>query len=71
MFHKKIFLWYQITSVDYLIGYSCGFFVPGCESDMQTLKKPPKTIAAESSIYTYSPYIDNTIEDDMIERLVA
>lgn len=40
-------------------------FVPGCESDVQALKKLPLTIAAESKIYGDSAYTDYQIEDDM------
>jgi len=42
-------------------------FVPGCESDVQALKKLPMTAAAESSIYGDSAYTDYTIEDDLME----
>ncbi len=40
-------------------------FVPGCESDVQALKKLPLTVAAESKIYGDSAYTDYQIEDDM------
>ena len=39
-------------------------FVPGCESDVQALKKLPLTVAPESSIYADSAYTDYTIEED-------
>ncbi len=42
-------------------------FVPGCESDVQALKKLPLAIAAESSIYGDAAYTDYQIEDDMRE----
>jgi hypothetical protein len=42
-------------------------FVPGCESDVQALKKLSMTVAAESSIYGNSAYTDYTIEDDLME----
>lgn len=42
-------------------------FVPGCESDVQALKKLPLAVAAESRIYGDSAYTDYQIEDDMKE----
>jgi hypothetical protein len=42
-------------------------FVPGCESDVQALKKLPLAVAAESKIYGDSAYTDYQIEDDMRE----
>jgi hypothetical protein len=39
-------------------------FVPGCESDVQALKKLPLSVAPESSIYADSAYTDYTIEED-------
>ena len=42
-------------------------FVPGCESDVQALKKLPLAVAAESSIYGDAAYTDYQIEDDMRE----
>jgi hypothetical protein len=42
-------------------------FVPGCESDVQALKKLPLAVAAESSIYGDAAYTDYQIEDDMQE----
>lgn len=42
-------------------------FVPGCESDVQALKKLPLSVAPESKIYGDSAYTDYTIEDDMKE----
>ena len=42
-------------------------FVPGCESDVQALKKLPLAVAAESKIYGDAAYTDYTIEDDMKE----
>ncbi len=42
-------------------------FVPGCESDVQTLKKLPLSVAAESRIYGDAAYTDYKIEDDMKE----
>jgi hypothetical protein len=42
-------------------------FVPGCESDVQALKKLPLTVAAESKIYGDSAYTDYQVEDDMKE----
>jgi hypothetical protein len=42
-------------------------FVPGCESDVQALKKLPLAVAAESSIYGDAAYTDYQIEDDMWE----
>ena len=40
-------------------------FVPGCESDVQALKKLPLAVAAESKIYGDAAYTDYQIEDDM------
>lgn len=40
-------------------------FVPGCESDVQALKKLPLSVAAESKIYGDSAYTDYQIEEDM------
>ena len=42
-------------------------FVPGCESDVQALKKLPMTVGAESRIYADSAYTDYTMEDDIKE----
>ena len=42
-------------------------FVPGCESDVQGLKKLSLAVAAESKIYGDAAYTDYTIEDDMKE----
>ncbi|MFA6059337.1 MAG: IS982 family transposase [Taibaiella sp.] len=42
-------------------------FVPGCESDVQALKKLPLSVAPESSIYGDAAYTDYGIEDDMLE----
>ena len=42
-------------------------FVPGCESDVQALKKLPLAVAAESKIYGDSAYTDYQVEDDMRE----
>jgi hypothetical protein len=42
-------------------------FVPGCESDVQALKKLPLAVAAESSIYGDAAYTDYQIEDDLKE----
>jgi len=42
-------------------------FVPGCESDVQALKKLPLAVAAESNIYGDAAYTDYQIEDDMKE----
>jgi hypothetical protein len=42
-------------------------FVPGCESDVQTLKKLPLSVATESRIYGDSAYTDYQAEDDMRE----
>lgn len=42
-------------------------FVPGCESDVQALKKLPLAVAAESKIYGDSAYTDYGAEDDMWE----
>jgi hypothetical protein len=42
-------------------------FVPGCESDVQALKKLPLAVAAESKIYGDSAYTDYQAEDDMRE----
>ncbi len=42
-------------------------FVPGCESDVQALKKLPMAVAAESRIYGDSAYTDYQMEDDMKE----
>lgn len=42
-------------------------FVPGCESDVQALKKLPLTVAAESKIYGDAAYTDYQTEDDMRE----
>lgn len=51
---------------------SCGIpvefgFVPGCESDVQALKKLPLAVAAESKIYGDAAYTDYQTEDDMRE----
>ena len=51
-------------------------FVPGCESDVQALKKLPLTVAAESRIYGDAAYTDYKIEDmikkeDGIELMIA
>lgn len=51
---------------------SCGIpvefgFVPGCESDVQALKKLPLSVAAESKIYGDAAYTDYQTEDDMRE----
>lgn len=40
-------------------------FVPGCESDVQALKKLPLAVAAESKIYGDSAYTDYQTEEDM------
>lgn len=40
-------------------------FVPGCESDVQALRKLPLSVAAESKIYGDSAYTDYQIEDEM------
>ncbi len=50
-------------------------FVPGCESDVQALKKLPLAVAAESKIYGDAAYTDYQIEDqiketDMIELMI-
>lgn len=42
-------------------------FVPGCENDVQALKKLPMSVAPESSIYADSAYTDYAIEDDVLE----
>lgn len=42
-------------------------FVPGCENDVQALKKLPLAVAAESKIYGDSAYTDYQVEDDMKE----
>lgn len=42
-------------------------FVPGCESDVQALRKLPLAVAAESRIYGDSAYTDYQIEDDIRE----
>jgi hypothetical protein len=42
-------------------------FVPGCESDVQALKKLPLAVAPESKIYGDSAYTDYQVEDDMKE----
>lgn len=42
-------------------------FVPGCESDVQALKKLPLAVAAESRIYGDSAYTDYQAEDDLRE----
>ncbi|WP_276505096.1 IS982 family transposase [Terrimonas pollutisoli] len=42
-------------------------FVPGCESDVQALKKLPLAVAAESKIYGDAAYTDYQAEDDMRE----
>jgi hypothetical protein len=39
-------------------------FVPGCESDVQALKKLPLSVAPESNIYGDSAYTDYTIEEE-------
>lgn len=51
---------------------SCGIpvefgFVPGCESDVQALKKLPLAVAAESKIYGDAAYTDYQAEDEMRE----
>jgi len=40
-------------------------FVPGCESDVQALKKLPLAVAPESKIYGDAAYTDYQAEDDM------
>ena len=42
-------------------------FVPGCESDVQALKKLPLSVAPESKIYGDAAYTDYQAEDDMRE----
>lgn len=42
-------------------------FVPGCEADVQALKKLPLAVAAESKIYGDSAYTDYQVEDDLRE----
>ncbi|MES1223901.1 MAG: IS982 family transposase [Bacteroidota bacterium] len=42
-------------------------FVPGCESDVQALKKLPLAVAPESKIYGDAAYTDYQVEDDMKE----
>lgn len=42
-------------------------FVPGCESDVQALKKLPLAVATESKIYGDAAYTDYQIEDQMKE----
>ena len=42
-------------------------FVPGCESDVQALKKLPLAVAAESKIYGDAAYTGYQIEDNMRE----
>ena len=42
-------------------------FVPGCENDVQALKKLPLAVAPESKIYGDSAYTDYRVEDDMRE----
>ena len=42
-------------------------FVPGCESDVQALKKLPLSVAPESCIYGDAAYTDYSVEDDMLE----
>ena len=42
-------------------------FVPGCESDVQALKKLPLAVAPESKIYADAAYTDYQTEDDMRE----
>ena len=39
-------------------------FVPGCESDVQALKKLPLSVAPQSNIYGDSAYTDYSIEED-------
>lgn len=46
-------------------------FVPGCESDVQALKKLPLAVAAESKIYGDSAYTDYQIEDEMRETALV
>lgn len=51
---------------------SCGIpvefcFVPGCESDVQALKKLPMHVAPESCIYADAAYTDYQAEDDLME----
>jgi Transposase DDE domain len=42
-------------------------FVPGSESDVQSLKKLPFTVPPESNIYADSAYTDYSVEDQMKE----
>jgi hypothetical protein len=42
-------------------------FVPGCENDVQALKKLPMIVAPESCIYADSAYTDYQAEDDLLE----
>jgi len=53
----------QVLTTDTGIPVEFGF-VPGCESDVQALKKMPLSVAPESSIYADSAYTDYTIEED-------
>lgn len=46
-------------------------FVPGCESDVQALKKLPLAVAPESKIYGDSAYTDYQIEDEMKETALV
>jgi len=47
-------------------------FVPGCESDVQALKKLPLAVAPESKIYADAAYTDYQTEDDLREaELIA
>lgn len=42
-------------------------FVPGCENDVQALKKLPLAVSAESKIYGDYAYTDYQVEDDLKE----
>lgn len=42
-------------------------FIPGCESDVQALKKLPLAVAAQSKIYADAAYTDYQAEDNMKE----
>src|SRR5258708_282053 len=68
MQYAPVFLWGKVqvltTSSDIAVEFG---FVPGCESDVQALKKLLLAVAAESKIYADAAYTDYQIEDDMRE----
>ncbi|PVD50100.1 hypothetical protein DC498_21540 [Terrimonas sp.] len=68
--HAKIFLRGNSSGISKRCGIPVEFgFVPGCESDVQALKKLPFSVAAESKIYGDSIYTDYQMEEDMTRKV--